>query len=286
MIQPALRGDEFLADVRAAAEDRDHLHLWWLGQSGFLLHWMGHYILLDPYLSDSLTEKYAGTDMPHMRMTERVIEPGRLNFLTAVSSSHNHTDHLDGATLRPLMRVNPELSIVVAQANVEFAAKRLQVEPDRLTPAAVGRAVMTGPFTLHAVPAAHEELRRDHAGFYECVGYIVEVGGWRIYHSGDTVRFGGMVDWLRPWRPDVALLPINGADPARGVAGNLSGPEAAELAKDIGARLVIPCHYEMFEFNTASPQGFVETAERLGQAYQLLEAGARWSSRTLSTRKG
>ena len=49
-------------------------------------------------------------------------------------------------------------------------------------------------------------------------------------------------------------LPINGRAPERRVAGNLSGAEAARLAKSIGARLVIPCHYEMFEFNTADRQ--------------------------------
>ena len=30
------------------------------------------------------------------------------------------------------------------------------------------------------------------------------------------------------------------------------------LARAIGARVVIPRHYEMFEFNTASPQAFVD----------------------------
>jgi hypothetical protein len=38
-------------------------------------------------------------------------------------------------------------------------------------------------------------------------------------------------------------------------------PLAARVAKDAGAALVIPCHYEMFEFNTASPEGFVEECE-------------------------
>jgi L-ascorbate metabolism protein UlaG (beta-lactamase superfamily) len=30
--------------------------LWWLGLSGFLIQWQGHHLLLDPYLSDSLTK--------------------------------------------------------------------------------------------------------------------------------------------------------------------------------------------------------------------------------------
>ena len=50
-----------------------------------------------------------------------------------------------------------------------------------------------------------------------------------------------------------------------GVLGNLSGTEAAELARQIGARWAVPCHYEMFRFNTASPDEFARICDRLGQ---------------------
>ena len=80
MIQPALKDDAFLADVAAARGEAraDRLHIWWLGQSGFLLCHAGECVVLDPYLSDSLTRKYAGTDKPHVRLTARVIDPARL----------------------------------------------------------------------------------------------------------------------------------------------------------------------------------------------------------------
>ena len=84
------------------------LHIWWLGQSGFLLKWLDHCLLLDPYLSDSLTTKYAATDKPHIRITARVVDPVRLDFVNVVTSSHNHTDHLDGATLGPLLAAKKE----------------------------------------------------------------------------------------------------------------------------------------------------------------------------------
>ena len=73
MIKPALQSETFLGDVLEAREDFEHFHLWWLGQSGFLLQWQGGHLLFDPYLSDSLTKKYANTDKPHVRMTERVV---------------------------------------------------------------------------------------------------------------------------------------------------------------------------------------------------------------------
>ena len=270
MILPLLQDDAFLADVREAG---DGPRLWWLGQSGFLLSWQGRHLLLDPYLSDSLTRKYADTDKPHVRMTERVIAPERLDFIDAVTSSHNHTDHLDAETLAPLLRANANLAVVVPAANVEFAAERLGVAGSRFTAIDEGGSVEVAGFRLHAVPSAHETVERDEHGRARFFGYVVEFGGWKIYHSGDTVRYRGMAERLRPFTVDVALLPINGALPERRVAGNLNGREAAELALDIEARLVVPCHYEMFAFNTASPDEFVARATHLGQRYHLLRCG-------------
>ena len=85
------------------------------------------------------------------------------------------------------------------------------------------------------------------------------------------------MDRLRKWALDVALLPINGRGPERRVAGNLDGREAATLAREIGAKLVIPCHYEMFEFNTESPDEFVGECRRLQQPSTVLRAGERWT---------
>jgi L-ascorbate metabolism protein UlaG (beta-lactamase superfamily) len=281
MIKPALQGEAFLADIREATSLRDDLHLWWLGQSGFLVQWRGNHLLFDPYLSDSLTRKYAGTDKPHTRMTERVIGPDALDFIDLATSSHNHTDHLDGETLTSLILVNPKMQLLVPAANRAFAAGRLDIDPDKLEAIDAGQSIALGPFELHAVPAAHEKLDRDDLGRHQYVGYVAQVGPWTIYHSGDTIPYDGMEEILRQWTIDVALLPINGRRTERRVAGNLWGREAARLSKAISAHTVIPCHYDMFEFNTETPEEFVGECQTLAQAHHVLRAGQRWSSSDL-----
>jgi len=276
VIRPVLKDDAFLADVRAANHDNDNFCLWWLGQSGFLVQWRRSHLLLDPYLSDSLTRKYAATDKPHVRMTERIVDPSRLDFIDVVTSSHNHTDHLDAETLGPLLQANPRIAMVAPAANRDFIANRLGVDPSFPVGLRAGESAQTGPFQFTAVPAAHDELTP------ECVGYVVQFGRWRIYHSGDTMLYEGMADLLRPFNIDVALLPINGRAPERRVPGNLNGREAAQLAKSMGARLVIPCHYEMFAFNTADPAEFVEASNSIAQAYQVLRCGERWESSAIN----
>ncbi|MCI0697134.1 MBL fold metallo-hydrolase [candidate division KSB1 bacterium] len=278
MITPYLKDDALLNDIRAAAADRESFHLWWLGQSGFLLQWQGRHLLLDPYLSDSLTRKYANTDIPHIRMTELLVDPARLDFIDVVTSSHNHTDHLDDETLIPLLKANPDLKLVIPEANRKFVAERLGI--DEFIPIGLndGESIELKNFKLAGVPAAHEQIARDEFGCCKFMGYVIEFGAWTLYHSGDTVWHDEIVVRLKNFSIDIAILPINGRAVERKVAGNLNAKEAATLAKQIGARLVIPCHYDMFAFNTADPREFAQEAEAQAQPYRVLQCGERWSS--------
>jgi L-ascorbate metabolism protein UlaG (beta-lactamase superfamily) len=245
--EPYLADDAFLADV-AAARAEPGVHVWWLGQSGFLVGSAGRHLLVDPYLSDALTAKYADTDTPHVRLTRRVVAPERLRFVDVVLSTHGHTDHLDGETLRAV-----GAPLVCPARIVELARER---SGDEVTGVSEGETVTVAGFGIEAVPAAHPG---DH-----CVGYVIAAGGRRLYHSGDTT-------WVDPGARgvDVAFVPINGK------LNNLDGTEAARLARQVEAALAIPCHYDMFEFNTAVPDEFVAECDRIGQPCRVLRQGER-----------
>src|SRR5687767_1450912 len=112
MIEPFKSDDALLAEIRST-DPGQGCAIWWLGQSGFLVkHAIGH-LLFDPYLSESLTIKYAATDKPHVRMTRRPVDPARLDGIDVVTSTHAHTDHLDADTLVPLKQANPDVRLVL-----------------------------------------------------------------------------------------------------------------------------------------------------------------------------
>jgi L-ascorbate metabolism protein UlaG (beta-lactamase superfamily) len=285
VIRPVRSHDALLTDVHASDRRDGSFRLWWLGQSGFLLQWQGIHVLLDPYLSESLTRKYGQPDKPHVRMTELVIEPAKLGFADIAASTHNHTDHLDVDTLSPILGWNPNLKLVIAEANRAFVAERLAINPAIPIGLDDGATVEVSGIRFSGVASAHEAVERDEHGRARFLGYVLQFGGWTVYHSGDTVRYPEMAQKLRPFGVHVAILPINGRSPERKVAGNLSGVEAAQLAKDIAAEVVLPCHFDMFEFNTASPEEFMVECHRLEQRYQVLRCGERWDSDGLGGEK-
>lgn len=273
MIVPLQKDEELIADIDSTDGVSGAIHIWWLGQSGFLVKYRGGSLLFDPYLSNSLTRKYEDTDRPHVRMTERALHPRLLRGVDVVTSSHNHTDHLDAETLLALKSANPDLQLVLPEANVEFARQRLGPAGPKMLPVDVGTFVQAGPFEIHGITAAHNDIEFDDQGHSRFLGFVARFGDFAIFHSGDTLWHDSLVKEVRRWKINVAFLPINGNKPERGVAGNLNGFEAAALAKAISASVVIPCHYHMFEFNTEEPDEFVESCQRLGQNYKVMQCG-------------
>ncbi|MDH5381796.1 MAG: MBL fold metallo-hydrolase [Cyclobacteriaceae bacterium] len=277
LIKAFQKGEELLNDIRNAPVDEKGFHIWWLGQSGFLIKWKNFHLLFDPYLSDSLTKKYAETDKPHVRMGEQVIRPEQLDFIDVVTSSHNHTDHLDAETILPLLEVNPHIKLLIPEANRAFVANRLNCDESMPIGLVQGAQTTIGPFTFHGVPAAHNSLDKNEKGQCLYMGFVVQFGSWSLYHSGDTLKYEGMEEILAAFKPDIVFLPINGNRPERRVAGNLNPEESAKLAKAIGAGKVIPHHYHMFSFNTEDPDKFVGACKAAGQEHVVLKLGQRFS---------
>jgi L-ascorbate metabolism protein UlaG (beta-lactamase superfamily) len=277
LIKADKKDEELITEMDSLMNDEKHFHLWWLGQSGFLLQWNGKRVLIDPYLSDSLTKKYLTTDKPHTRMSELVLKPELLKNISVVTSSHNHTDHLDAETLIPILKNNPQIKFIIPEANRKFVAERVKCEKNLPTGLNDGKSVTIDGFTFHGIPAKHNEIERDENGNCKYMGYVIEFGKYKVYHSGDTLLFDEMAGLLKPFSVDVAMLPINGNKPERKVAGNLDCKEALELGKAINAKYVIPCHYDMFAFNTADVNDFIKEAEKIDQPYKVLKGGERFS---------
>jgi L-ascorbate metabolism protein UlaG (beta-lactamase superfamily) len=93
--------------------------------------------------------------------------------------------------------------------------------------------------------------------------------------------YDGLAEQLGAGPFDVLFLPINGRDPARRVAGNMSAAEAVDLAMIVKPRYLVPHHYNMFTFNTVPVGRFVDEARRLpgGVEPRVLRCGELWEVR-------
>lgn len=281
MIEPVIHGAELQREIRQTTPRPGELAIWWLGQSGFVIKSRQGLLVIDPYLSEHLTTKYAGTPRPHVRMTRAPLRGADLCSVDLVLASHKHSDHLDPGTLPELMAASPRAAMVLPAAIREHAIG-LGLLGDRLIGVDAGDVVERAGFRVRAVPSAHERLERDDEGRHLYLGYVIESAGLRVYHSGDSLAYDGLVSELGGEPFDVLFLPINGRDPARGVPGNMTAAEAVELALAIQPRHVVPHHFDMFTFNTVPIAAFESEARRLppGVDPRILRCGERWEVAT------
>jgi L-ascorbate metabolism protein UlaG (beta-lactamase superfamily) len=275
--------EDVATDFHRPAE-HDGIALWWLGQAGFLLRHEAVRLTIDPYLSDSLAEKYRGTAFPHRRMMAAPVAAGALVQLDFVFCTHSHTDHMDAGTLPDIARASPRCRFVVPAAERQKAMER-GVPKDRLIPVAAGDVVtLSDGFAASVVPAAHQERRQDGEGHDFFLGYKFRADERTVYHSGDCVPFDGLEDWLGSGLIDVALLPVNGRDERRkanGIPGNFHLSEAVALCRAASIPLLLGHHFGMFDFNTIDVEAAQSEIRSVGAALraELIQPMTRYDIR-------
>jgi L-ascorbate metabolism protein UlaG (beta-lactamase superfamily) len=233
----------------------------WLGQAGFILRGPNVTALVDPFLSPHDGRRY-----------ETSIVPDRARGIDVVLCTHEHVDHFDAEAAPRIAEASPGAVFVVPTPIVDKVTE-VGIAPDRVIGVQPDKPLELAGMTIRAVPAMHGVRMEDAYGFGEelsgglirFLGYVIDLGGVRLYHAGDTIHYEGMEDRLGAFEVDLAMLPINGRDPereARDIVGNLSPREAAWLAGAIGAPFVIPMHYDLFARNRGYPAHLVESVER------------------------
>jgi L-ascorbate metabolism protein UlaG (beta-lactamase superfamily) len=196
----------------------------YLGHSTVLLELPGLRILTDPFLRDRLGP---------LRRHGPVPQPGAIGPIAIVAISHAHPDHFDRASLKALTG-DP---LVIVPRGIGGAVRRSGL---RAREVVVGEQVTIAPrWTITALPARH--WRWPAAPTTATIGYLIEgPGRLGIYFAGDTSRFDGLRNLAG--RVDLALLPIGTWGPHM-TPGHLSPRSAAQVARDIGARVAVPIHW-------------------------------------------
>ena len=188
--------------------------------ASLIVEMRGTRVLVDPWF-------YSGFVM---RQKEPLgLTPADLPGMAAVLLTHEHGGHTDDAALRELAKSVPE---AIAPARL---AERLRKHGfQRVTTLEWWESATVGDVRVTAVPSSHAVPQN---------GYVLEAHGVSAYLGGDTRTFDELADVAERFpRLDVALLPVNG-ERLLGFARSMGPEQAAEAAKTLGARRLIPIAY-------------------------------------------
>ena len=252
----------------------------YLGQVGFILKYKEKYILIDGYLSDYVDKNCCSENVKWVRKYPWPINGDELDFIDYVFCTHSHYDHTDPYTLSAIAAVNKKAEFF---ASVTFCDELVNYGIDK---ARIHGVVADNKYDLGngisftPIPSAHESLNRDKNGNYCELGFILTLGETKIYHSGDCCMYDGLSERISDC--NVLMLPINGRDYYRTVVKDIIGcfdsVEAITLAKEVGASLLIPMHFDLYSVNEVNPAYFVDCLYRINpaQCFHIFMPGEKY----------
>jgi L-ascorbate metabolism protein UlaG (beta-lactamase superfamily) len=219
------------------------MEITFLGHAAVALSHEGKTVLVDPFL----------TGNPKAAKSADEVEADAI-FLT-----HGHGDHL-GDTVDIAKRTGADVVAIVELAS-ELAGAG--VPEGKVHDPNIGGTVDLGWVTVRLTPAWHTGTSPSGGTTATPAGLVIELGGKRIYHLGDTALFSDLALPSKRGHIDVALIPIGG----HYTMDRFDAVTAAELVK---ADQVIPVHYDTFPPIETDAEAYKQDVQNAGFAEVII----------------
>jgi L-ascorbate 6-phosphate lactonase len=227
------------------------LAIYWLCQAGFVFKSSSNELVyIDPYFSD-VVERLIG--FKRMMACPILAEEANADL---VVYTHEHLDHMDTDAL-PVLARNPRTQFAGPIECVKELNK-LGIPAERCHLLEEGDSLTLGGVEINALYADHGKLAPD------ALGIMLNFGGIKVYHTGDTAYRPEEFAPAIKMRPDVLIPCINGA------FGNMDAQEAAQLTRLVNPQVVIPSHFWMFVEQNGQPAVFLEHCKEIAPQSQAV----------------
>jgi L-ascorbate metabolism protein UlaG (beta-lactamase superfamily) len=215
-----------------------------LGHAAFALEHDGKTVLIDPFLT--------GNPKAAAKADEVAAD--------AIFVTHGHGDHV-GDTVDIAKRTGaPVVAIVELADELGKSGVETVYDPN------IGGTVDLDWVSVRLTPAWHTGTSNNGTASTPA-GLVVEMGGKRIYHLGDTGLFTDLALPSKRGHIDVAIVPIGGHY-------TMDRFDAVVAADFLKADQIIPCHYNTFPPIETDAQAYKSDVQNAGYAEVIvLEPG-------------
>lgn len=210
-----------------------------LGQSGWLIDTGSDKLAIDPWLTGNPLAAQRAQDI-------------RCNYLLL---THAHDDHI--ADTETIAKQSDAQVITTNEIAGQLGERGVRCHPMH-----VG-GTFKFPFGKVRMNVAFHGS--GIAGGFPC-GFLIETGGKRIFHAGDTALYSDLKLLHKLWGPvDLALLPIGGNF-------TMDADDAVTAARWIQPRRVVPTRYNTFPLIEADAEAFCRHCAQAGVSAKVVRS--------------
>ena len=244
-------------DWKIIKNDDIPIRITWIGHASFLISFNKTHILTDPMLHN-LPMSWLFDRLE--RAAPPVMNEKDLDFVSLITISHNHYDHLNWETLSNFNREKVKYLVPLRTEQNFSSSYKFVAGMDWYT------NLNHQGVKVHFVPVQHWTKRTPWDRNEELWGgWIFEKNGVKIFFAGDTGYSKIFTDIRKRYGDmDVCLMPITAFRPYRYRRAHLSPEMAIDAAKDMNCKVFIPWGYGTF---TLGHEHVHENLRRLRKAY-------------------
>ncbi|HEX8066907.1 MAG TPA: metal-dependent hydrolase [Thermoleophilaceae bacterium] len=182
---------------------------------------------------------------------------------THVFLTHGHEDHY--GDVEGIAKRTGAQCVAIVEISRELQGKGIEAQEPNL-----GGTVEFDGGWVRLVPAWHTSTTPGGTANVPA-GLVISLGGKVVYHLGDTALFSDLQLVGRRDAIDVALVCVGGYY-------TMDRHDAVDACELVGARQVIPCHYDTFPPIETDVQAFKSDVEsRTSSEVVILEPGGTHS---------
>jgi L-ascorbate metabolism protein UlaG (beta-lactamase superfamily) len=231
------------------AQHSDGLSLWWTGNAGWLIRSGDLLLGIDLVLEDEPFLHEFSMDVRY----ERPLRAAELGALDYALVTHAHGDHFARRTSAVLLR-SSRCRFVLPRSCLRVADE-LGIPEDRRLVAIPGQPIHLAGLTIRPLRAIHGDRFGavfNEANLDDC-GYVLELGGRRILHPGDSILQQRHLELA-----DIDVLLVSVTE------HNTWIDDSVRLIEALRPRLALPMHYDTYTLPIFWTIGFPqEVRERL-----------------------
>ncbi|HEU4740316.1 MAG TPA: metal-dependent hydrolase [Meiothermus sp.] len=221
------------------------LELRYLGHSAVYLSDGKTRIVIDPFLSGNPTASLKADEL-------------EVDYILV---THAHGDHWGDS-----LALAQKGATIIGTAEIGYYAEK---KGAKAIPMNIGGKLKTEWGSLKLTPAWHSSSFPDGTYGGMPTGMILEIGGMKIYHAGDTALFSDM-SLIGRQGIDLACIPI-------GDHFTMGPDDALQALELIRPKAVLPIHYNTFPPIVQDGEAFANRAKLLGVEGRALKPGEVWS---------